>query len=76
MYLYLVIKEHIVSDNNTESITYGIKVLFCTCTHVTEKLRIHDISTDYDMITRIAALCTNEQLDPVHLPDIVQDMIL
>ncbi len=76
MYLYLIIRGHTISDDNTKHTTYGIKVLFFDGTLITEKLRIPDISTDYDMITHVAALCTNEQLDPIHLVDIVQDMLL
>ena len=76
LYQYLVIKGHIISDNNTKHITYGIKVLLFNGTHATEKLRIPDISTDYDAVTHVAALCTREQLDPIHLFDIIQDMLL
>ena len=36
---------------------------------------IHDVSTDWELVQRLAEACSRAQLDPVHLMDVVQDAV-
>ena len=71
MYQYHVIKNSI----DKKRIAYGIKAMFFDGTKETEKLRIPDICSDFNTVTEIAALCTEEQLEPIHLLDVIRDML-
>lgn len=71
-YSYSVVKERIFSDTLGEYTAYGIRV-----THNgTDVDLISDISTDPKKADQLAKLCTDGQLDPIHIPDVIEDFLV
>ena len=70
-YRYLVIKQHITSEELGTYVTYGIRV-----ERDQETLAlIHDLSTKFEDIQRLADLCTKHQLSFEHLSDVIEDFL-
>ena len=72
MYKYIPFRKMLHTEEIGTYVTYGIKVLDqagCTDTYVS------DISVDLNFVLRLCCLCTQHQLDPVHLTDISEDSI-
>lgn len=75
MFVYLPV-EH---EGNVPCIgaykTFGLRVLQCGAEGVRELMTLPDISTDFEFISGLASLFTELQLSPLHLPDILQDLL-
>lgn len=71
-YIYEPIRQTVVSDDLGEYVTYGIRVL----SNGKPLSLVTDVSTDMDTVERLSALCTKEQLDPIHLMDVISDAIV
>ena len=69
-YRYVPVKE-LLKNEETDYVSYGISVL----TADEEVDFISDVSTDFDEVTRIAERCTEEQLAPEHLKDVIEDFL-
>ncbi len=71
-YNYSVVKETISSDILGEYTAYGIRV-----THNGSELElISDISTDLQKAEQLARYCTDGQLHPIHIPDVIEDFLV
>lgn len=55
--------------------TFGLQVLQCGAEGVQELMTLPDVSTDFAFISGLASLFTELQLSPLHLPDILQDLL-
>lgn len=75
MYRYLPVKETAVSEEQVAYATCGIRVLCADGVQSMETAHIADVSTEYTSVLRLAQLCTEEQLDPVHFPDVIEDFL-
>lgn len=73
MFLYQKFKESLNSPHIGEYITFGIVVFFTLHNQKTELLRISDVSVDEEKVNIISELCTKEQLDPIHIYDVIED---
>ena len=71
-YSYEVVKETVTSEFLEKYITYGIKV---TRNGSLIEL-ISDISTDRQKAERLASLCNDGQLHPIHIYDIIEDFLV
>ena len=71
-YQYVPVKETITSDELGTYVTYGISVRT-----VSEEIAfVRDVSTELDEIQHLANVCTEQQLDPDHLDDVIQDFLI
>lgn len=71
-YQYIPVQETLTSDELGTYVTYSISVRT-----VSEKVAfIRDLSTKFEEIEHFTDLCTEKQLDPEHLDDIIQDFLV
>ena len=70
-YGYLVLSQTLKNEDGDEYIAYGITVM----SGEEEILTISDISTNYEEIRRLAEICTNDGLDPIHINDVIEDFL-
>ena len=75
MLLYLVIEEHLYHEDIGEYTSYGIRGISATYGMYKEVAFVSDAACDYEKATEIAALCTQLQVSPIHLIDVIEDMI-
>lgn len=61
-----------VCINDEEIITYGIAALQGNI--ILDY--IMDISDEYNSVLSLAELCTEEELDPIHIEDVVRDFLI
>lgn len=70
-YRYVPIQETLTTDELGTYVTYSVSVQT-----VSEEIAfIRDVSTDYEDVLRLTELCTEKHLDPLHLPDIIDDFL-
>ena len=75
MFLYMPLKEHLSHPNLGNYISYGIRVRLVRKAYCKDIVFVSDISTDPKFISHISILFTREQLDPIHLPDVLEDLL-
>ena len=68
--MFEVFEEMIEADGVGRYITYGIA---CVCEG--ERSAVSDLSLDRDKVQKLADLCNELQLDPVHLLDVAEDFV-
>ena len=61
-----------VCINNEEIVTYGIATLQGNI--ILDY--ILDVSDEYNSVLSLAELCTEEELDPIHIEDVVRDFLV
>ncbi len=71
-YNYSLIKHHILDNELGDYDTFGISV---TDEDNVVLDSIYDVSVDYDTVVNIVSLCNELSLEPIHLTDVVEDMI-
>lgn len=71
MFLYLPIENRKNSPYLGEYRTFGLRVLRGD----EELMFLPDISTDFVFTLRLASLFTRKQLDPLHLLDVLEDLL-
>lgn len=69
-YHYVPVQETLTNELGTY-VTYGISVR----TVEEEIAFISDISTEWEEMQAFAEQCTRQQLDPLHLPDVIEDFL-
>ena len=70
-YNYVPVQETLTTDDGESYVTYGISVRA-----VEEEIgKISDVSTEYQKVRRLADLCTEQELSPEHLDDVVEDFL-
>ena len=67
---YTTVSEHLSSAELGDYHTYGIRV-----TSGSETRTVHDISTRRETVDRMAALFNRHRLRPVHLMEVIEDML-
>lgn len=55
--------------------TFGLQVLRTGEEGEAEVMVLPDVSTDFGFVLRLAGLFTEKQLDPVHLLDVIGDLL-
>lgn len=73
MYLYQTYEEKLNNPDIGSYISFGIIVLSENNTHKEELFRVSDVSADKSFVENLASLCTKEQLDPIHIYDVIED---
>ena len=71
-YRYVPVQETLHSDELGSYVSYAISVR----TAEEEIAFVSDVSTDFEEIERLADLCTEKQLDPEQLPDVLEDFLV
>ena len=72
LYLYEAVRQELRSDELGEYVTYGIRA----SSNEQQIAFVSDVSTDKQAVQHLAELCTSDQLDPIHLNDIVEDFLM
>lgn len=75
MYQYLPIQNEIFSPEIGKYRTFGLRVLRVQDGEDQEIMILPDVSTDFSFTLRLASLFTEKQLDPLHLLDVLYDII-
>ena len=70
-YRYVPVQETLTSDELGTYVTYSVSVQT-----VSEEIAfVRDVSTDFEEIRQLTEKCTEQQLDPVHLDDLIEDFL-
>lgn len=72
MYLYLPISESFHSDEFGNYISFGIVVQNSAGTIITS---VSDVSLDEVFVTDLCFECSINQLDPIHLLEVIEDRL-
>lgn len=75
MYQYLPIQNEVFSPEIGKYQTFGLRVLRIQDGKDQEIMIFSDVSTDFLFTLRLASLLTEKQLDPLHLLDVLSDII-
>lgn len=75
MFLYIPCKELLFSPEIGLYWSTGLRVLGTAGNKLTEITFVADISCAELEVTNLALACTSWQLDPVHLPDVIEDFL-
>ena len=67
-YRYIPVRETLKNEE-TEYVSYGISVRSAE----EEIAFVSDISTDFEEVRRLADLCTEQELAPEHLEEVIED---
>lgn len=70
-YRYVPVQETLEDDDIGTYVTYGLSVR----TVEEEIAFVSDVSTELEEIQHLANVCTEKQLDPEHLPDVIEDFL-
>ena len=71
IYSYFPIAQTLFSEELGEYVSYGI---FATRDEQTIAL-VSDVSTELEAVKELAARCTEHQLSPEHLSDVIEDFL-
>lgn len=71
-YQYIPVQETLESEELGKYTTFGLSVR----TVETEIAFVSDVSTEFEEIERLADICTEKQLDPEHLQDVLEDFLV
>ena len=69
---YLPFREELYSDDIGKYVSYGIRVLNSQG-HIIES--VSDVSVDKDFVTELCYLWTRHQLSPIHMRDVLEDVL-
>ena len=75
MLLYIPVKQRLSSPDLGYYISYGIRVRLVRKAYCKDLAFVSDVSTDPRFISHLSRLFTKEQLDPIHLPDVLEDLL-
>lgn len=75
IFLYKVTQEILYLSKQGSYNTYGLQVMQKTETSWKPTGFIHDITADFPLAQEIAELLTLYQLYPVHVQDVIQDIL-
>lgn len=71
-YRYVPVQEPLKDEDGNGYVSYGISIR-----SVEDELAfVSDISTDFDKVRQLADLCTEQELDPIHLNDVIEDFLV
>lgn len=69
---YVAVEENLLSEDGEAYVSYGIRAQAGT----KQIAYVSDISTDCKKVQHLANLCTEMTLDPLHLPDVIDDFLV
>lgn len=75
MFRYLTIEENLYSPDIGEYRSFGICAYQITRAGLEKLFTISDVSVNVDIVSNLAKLCTEEQLEPIHLRNVTYDWI-
>ena len=75
MFLYLPIESEVNSPYLGTYRAFGLRVLRNEAGKDTELMILPDVSTDFNFTLHLASLFTKKQLDPLHLLDVLEDIL-
>lgn len=75
MFLYLPVEHEMRFPYIGLCRTFGLRVLRSEAEVDTEVMTLPDVSTDFEFTLRLASLFTRKQLDPLHLLDVLEDIL-
>ena len=75
MFQYLPFENEAVSPDIGTYRTFGLRVLQSRDGFEDEAMLLPDISTSFSFVLHLAALLTRKQLDPIHLLDVMEDLL-
>lgn len=75
MFQYLPIQNELFSPEIGTYRAFGLRVLRVRDGRDEEVMILPDVSTDFSFTLRLASLFTEKQLDPIHLVDVLLDLI-
>ena len=70
-YRYVPVPETLLTEDNESYVTYGLSVR----TVEDEIAFVSDVSTDFEEVSRLADLCTEQELDPIHIGEVIEDFL-
>ena len=70
-YVYEAIQQTLTTDELGTYVTYGIRA----SSEETQLAFVSDVSTDESAVRHLAERCTEQQLDPVHLENVIEDFL-
>lgn len=70
MFRYVPFESKEIPDTTGVHTSYGIRVLDAQSHEVAS---VSDVSTNRSWIDTLCGLCTNQQLSPIHLTDVIED---
>ena len=75
MYVYLPIETEGTAPCAGRYRTFGLRVLREDAEGDRELMILPDVSTDFEFTLRLASLFTRKQLSPLHLLDVLEDLL-
>ena len=75
MFQYIPIQSELFSPYLGRYQSFGLRVLRIHCGQDEEIMLLPDVTTDFSFILRLASILTKKQLDPIHLLDIIEDLL-
>ena len=73
--LYRLIATSLSGEDFPETITYGIRICQKNGSKIITKAAVEDIAPDRKAVSDLCRLMEEEQLDPVHLREVVEDFL-
>lgn len=70
-YTYSAVQEILETEENEKYVSYGISVKAVD----DEIAFVSDVSTELEEVQRLAELCTEQELAPEHLCDVIEDFL-
>lgn len=75
MYRYQTYEEKLNHPDIGNYTSFGIIVLVESNQNTEELFRVSDVSVNQELVENLSNLCTKEQLDPIHIYDVIDDSI-
>lgn len=75
MFVYLPIENEMHAPYLGRYRTFGLRVLRSEAEEDRELMILPDVSTDFAFTLRLASLFTRKQLSPLHLLDVLEDLL-
>ena len=71
---YIVVKNEYIDGENTR-VSYGIAAIENCDGTVCVLESVYDISSDFGTVESLVNICNAEELDPIHIEDVVNDFL-
>lgn len=75
MFRYLPFKEDIVSSDVTVYTSFGIRFMQSAGNGWVKLNSVSDVSVDKSFVANLCKLFTDNQLDPIHLTDVLENSL-
>ncbi len=73
MYSYEIFDEKLNKTDIGEYTTYGVAIYRTVKKRKELITKIFDVTTDLERAKNLVMLCNNEQLEPIHFNDVIED---